>query len=204
MTKQSHADIIKEICKKIENPNNPRLAAAKNIVNKKYPHNPRKKNKRNNYQNLLKKTKIFRKDGFIDRYSGEKLIYPPVLKILSVLMEKEFPYQKNWKMSETHIAWWELIPTVDHVEPVARGGKDEKENWVCTSQLRNSAKSNWKLEELGWEMKKKGDLKKWDGMMGWFMEYMKKAPPERICNDKYIKKWHKAAKTVMEEGKKKD
>ena len=40
--------------------------------------------------------------------------------------------------------------------------------------------------------------------MGWFMEYMKKAPPERICNDKYIKKWHKAAKTVMEEGKKKD
>ena len=203
MTKQSHANIIKEICKKIENPNNPRLAAAKDIVKKKYPHNPRKKNERNNYQNLLKKTEIFRRDGFIDRYSGEKLIYPPVLKILSVLMEKEFPYQKNWKMSETHIAWWELIPTVDHVDPVARGGEDEKENWVCTSQLRNSAKSNWKLEELGWEMKKKGDLKKWDGMMGWFMEYMKKAPSE-ICNDKYIKKWHKAAKTVMEEGKKKD
>ena len=201
MTKQSHADIIKEICKKIENPN--KIPAAKDIVKKKYPHNPRKKNERNNYQKLLKKTEIFRRDGFIDRYSGEKLIYPPVLKILSVLMEKEFPYQKNWKMSETHIAWWELIPTVDHVEPVARGGEDEKENWVCTSQLRNSAKSNWKLEELGWERKKKGDLKKWDGMMGWFMEYMKNAPPE-ICNDKYIKKWHKADKTVMEEGKKKD
>ena len=201
MTKQSHVDIIKEICKKIEDRD---VQAAKDIVKKKYPHNPRKKNERNNYQNLLKKTEIFRRDGFIDRYSGEKLIYPPVLKILSVLMEKEFPYQKNWKMSETHIAWWELIPTVDHVEPVARGGKDEKENWVCTSQLRNSAKSNWKLEDLGWEMKKKGDLKKWDGMMGWFMEYMKKAPPPKICKDKYIKKWHKAAKTVMEEGKKKD
>ena len=36
MTKQSHVDIIKEICKKIENPNNPRLAAAKDIVKKKY------------------------------------------------------------------------------------------------------------------------------------------------------------------------
>ena len=200
MTKQSHVDIIKEICKKIENPNNPRLAAAKDIVKKKYPHNPRKKNERNNYQNLLKKTEIFRRDGFIDRYSGEKLIYPPVLKILSVLMEKEFPYQKNWKMSETHIAWWELIPTVDHVEPVARGGEDEKENWVCTSQLRNSAKSNWKLEELGWERKKKGDLKKWDGMMGWFMEYMKTAPP-KICDDKYITKWHAAANDVIEEEK---
>ena len=52
-------------------------------------------------------------------------------------MKKEFPYQKHWKMSDTHIAWWELIPTVDHVEPVARGGVDEEENWVCTSQLRN-------------------------------------------------------------------
>ena len=201
MTKQSHADIIKEICKKIENPN--KIPAAKDIVKKKYPHNPRKKNERNNYQKLRKKTEIFRRDGFIDRYSGEKLIYPPVLKILSVLMKKEFPYQKHWKMSETHIAWWELIPTVDHVEPVARGGADEEKNWVCTSQLRNSAKSNWKLEELGWKRKKKGDLKKWDGLMGWFMEYMKKAPSE-ICNDKYIKKWHKAAKTIMEEGKKKD
>ena len=200
MTKQSHADIIKEICKKIENPNNPRLAAAKDIVKKKYPHNPRKKNERNNYQNLLKKTEIFRRDGFIDQYSGEKLIYPPVLKILSVLMKKAFPYQKHWKMSETHIAWWELIPTVDHVDPVARGGADKEENWVCTSQLRNSAKSNWKLEELGWEMKKKGDLKKWDGLMGWFMEYMKTAPKE-ICDDKYITKWHNAAKKVMEEEK---
>ena len=203
MTKQSHADIIKEICKKIENHNNPRLAAAKDIVKKKYPHNPRKKNERNNYQNLLKKTEIFRRDGFIDRYSGEKLIYPPVLKILSVLMEKEFPYQKNWKMSETHIAWWELIPTVDHVEPVARGGEDEKENWVCTSQLRNSAKSNWKLEDLGWEKKKKGDLKKWDGMMGWFMDYMKTAP-KKIRDDKYITKWHNAAKKVLKEEKEKD
>ena len=23
-------------------------------------------------------------------------------------------------MSETHLTWWELIPTVDHVEPVAQ------------------------------------------------------------------------------------
>ena len=199
MRKQSHADIIKEVCKKITDLD---VSVAKEIINKKYPHEELKNAGRQ--YNEKRKTKIFRRDGFIDRYSGEKLIYPPVLKILSVLMKKEFPYQKHWKMSDTHIAWWELIPTVDHVEPVARGGADKEKNWVCTSQLRNSAKSNWKLEELGWERKKKGDLKKWDGMMGWFMEYMKNAPPKKIRDDKYIKKWHKAAKTVMEEGKKKD
>tara|TARA_Y100001936_G_scaffold121045_1_gene118400 strand:+ start:233 stop:823 length:591 start_codon:yes stop_codon:yes gene_type:complete len=195
MTKQSHADIIKEICKKIDRD----VQAAKDIVNKKYPHEKLKKDGRQ--YNEKQKTKIFRRDGFIDQYSGEKLIYPPVLKILSVLLERDFPYQKHWKMSETHIAWWELIPTVDHVEPVARGGEDKEWNWVCTSQLRNSAKSNWKLEELGWKRKKEiVDLKKWDGMMGWFMEYMKTAP-KKIRDDKYITKWHKAANDVIREEK---
>ena len=192
INKQSHADIIEEICKKIDDDDD--HAKAKEIVKRKYPHKELKKKGRQCRE--FDKTKVFRRDGFIDQYSGEKLIYPPVLKILSVLMKKEFPYQKHWKMSNTHIAWWELIPTVDHVEPVARGGADEEENWVCTSQLRNSAKSNWKLEELGWERKEKGDLEKWDGMMGWFMEYMKSANDE-IKADKYIAKWHKAAKRAM-------
>jgi len=107
-------------------------------------------------------------------------------------MEKEFPYHKHWKMADTHIAWWELIPTIDHIEPIARGGLDNEENWVCTSQLRNSAKSNWTLEELGWKKHNKGDPKKWDGLIGWFMEYMENAP-KKIKDDPYIKKWYKAA-----------
>ncbi|MBK50018.1 MAG: HNH endonuclease, partial [Chloroflexi bacterium] len=36
---------------------------------------------------------------------------------------------------------------------------------------------------------------KWDGMMGWFMEYMKTAP-KKIRDDKYITKWPKAAGKV--------
>jgi len=198
MRKQSHADIIKEVCKKITDLD---VSVAKEIINKKYPHEELK-NAGRQYNEFIK-TKIFRRDGFIDQYSGEKLIYPPVLKIISILMKKEFPYHKHWKMSNTHIAWWELIPTVDHVVPVARGGADAEENWVSTSQLRNSAKSNWKLEELGWKRKQKGNLEKWDGMMGWFMDYMKTAP-KKICNDKYVTKWHNAAKKVLKEEKEKD
>ena len=34
------------------------------------------------------KTKVFRRDGFIDRYSGKKLVYQPVLRILSDSNEK--------------------------------------------------------------------------------------------------------------------
>ena len=40
--------------------------------------------------------------------------------------------------------------TIDHVIPVARGGADDESNVVTTSMLRNSAKSNWLLDEVGW------------------------------------------------------
>ena len=184
---QPHAEIIKEICEKIECD---KILDAKNILKNKWEHKKLKNNGRQYTVN--QKTQIFWRDGFIDRYSGEKLVYPPVLKVLSMKMEEEFPYHKHWKMADTHIAWWELIPTIDHVEPIARGGLDNEENWVCTSQLRNSAKSNWTLEELGWKKYNKGDPKKWDGLIGWFMEYMENAPKE-IKDDPYIKKWYKAA-----------
>lgn len=51
-------------------------------------------------------------------------------------------------MSECHIVYWELFPTIDHIVPVARGGRNSEENWVSTSMLRNSAKFNGTLEEL--------------------------------------------------------
>jgi 5-methylcytosine-specific restriction endonuclease McrA len=180
-------DAIKSACQKISDG---RLDSAKKIINEEYPFTSLK-NKGRQYTEV-KKTEVFIRDGFIDRYSGDKLVYPPVLKILSKLMPHEFPYQKHWKMSNTHIAWWELIPTIDHQIPVSRGGEDKKENWVCTSQLRNSAKSNWTLEELGWELHDSGDNKNWDGMMSWFMDYVSKNK-HVLKDDPYIKKWYKAA-----------
>ncbi|MFF0818704.1 HNH endonuclease [Rhodococcus sp. NPDC003318] len=52
-------------------------------------------------------------------------------------------------MSQTHFAYWELFPTIDHIVPVTRGGADDESNWVTTSMLRNSAKAHWTLDELG-------------------------------------------------------
>jgi len=134
---------------------------------------------------------IFIRDGFVDRYSGSKLIFPPVLRILSIQLPREFPFHKNWKMSETHPAYWELYPTLDHIIPVARGGQDNKNNLVCTSMLRNSAKSNWTLEELGWHIYPAGDLEEWDGLLSWFISFAKENPS--ILEDKYIYGWHKVA-----------
>lgn len=134
---------------------------------------------------------VFLRDGFIDRYSGTHLVFPGTLRLIHRLLPSEFPFHTNWKMSETHMAFWELFPTIDHVVPVARGGQDTFENWVATSQLRNSAKSNWLLEELGWTLLPAGNISHWDGLASWFIEYVNNHPEHH--SDSYISTWYKAA-----------
>jgi len=138
--------------------------------------------------------RIFLRDGFVDRYSGNRLVFPPVLRALSLALPKEFPYHKNWKMNETHPAYWELFPTLDHVNPVARGGRNDNDNIVSTSMLRNAAKAYWTLEELGWSLHQPGDLGQWDGMLAWFLNYADQN--KRILGNGYIKRWYLAAKSV--------
>ena len=99
-------------------------------------------------------------------------------------------------MSECHFGYWQLLPTIDHIIPVSRGGTDDESNWVCTSQMRNSAKSNWLLRELGWQLHSSGDLSDWDGLTGWFMAYA--AKNVAILDDGYIRSWHKAASKAMQ------
>jgi len=185
MTTTSKTKVIESACDAIGAGN---IAAAKKIIANGYPftrlHNAGRK------YSEKQKIRIFLRDGFIDRYSGVRLILPPILRLLSLLMPEEFPFHKNWKMSECHIGYWQLLPTIDHVIPVSRGGKDEESNMVCTSQLRNSAKANWLLEELGWKIHKPGNLNEWDGLMRWFMEY---AENERnSLEDGYIRLWYRA------------
>ena len=61
---------------------------------------------------------VFVRDGFIDRYSGAHLLFPGTIRLVSRLLPSEFPFHSKWKMSETHMIYWELSPTIDHVVPV--------------------------------------------------------------------------------------
>lgn len=155
-----------------------------------------------NYENVQKraytdkeKMKIFMRDGFIDRYSGDKLVIPGILKVLSIYYPKDFPYQAHWKMNETHIAYWELVPTIDHIVPIATGGNDEEENWITTSMLHNSIKSNWSLEQIGWSVQKPGNIREWDGLTNVFIKLVEK--DTELLKDNYIKKWYSLAKLFV-------
>lgn len=135
------------------------------------------------------KMEQFKKDGFIDRYSGQKLVNPGILKVLSYYLPEDFPYHPHWKMEACHNAYWEFVPTVDHIYPVALGGADSEENWATTSMLHNSIKSNWTLEQLQWKLYDAGKFEDWDGLTGLFVELVEQN--EELLKDSYIKRWYK-------------
>lgn len=167
---------------------------AKNLLQSQYP--PALQKRRRRSYSPLTCLDIFVRDGFIDRYSGDKLLFPGALRILSLEFPNDFPYHAHWKMDKTHIAYWELHPTVDHIVPVARGGTDDRTNLVTTSQLRNSAKGHWTLEELGWVLHAPGDIAEWDGLLGQSLEYVQEKP--RLLDDNLLHKWHEAAVRLRE------
>ena len=144
---------------------------------------------------VKQKLRLFIRDGFIDRYSGDRLLNPGFLRVLSDLFPEEFPYQTNWKQTECHQEWWMRYPTVDHLVPIARGGKNEQDNWMTTSMLHNQAKLNWTLEELGWNLHEPGDMKEWDGMSSAFLSIVDSRP--MLLEHKYIAEWYKASKQLL-------
>jgi hypothetical protein len=122
------------------------------------------------------------------------LIFPGTLLAISLLLPSEFPYQKHWRQSETHPAFWELYPTIDHVIPLARGGSDQEVNVVTTSMVRNAAKANWLLRELGWREELAAPIGNWDGLLSWFLIASQQFPILR--EDPGLKNWHKAARNA--------
>ncbi|WP_307718294.1 HNH endonuclease [Rhodococcus zopfii] len=168
------------------------LEAGGEILRAEYPFAPPVKNSRNYTERQC--LRVFYRDGFLDRYSGTRLVHPGALRTLAILLPEDFPFHTNWQMSRTHSAFWELCPTIDHQVLVARGGEDVESNWVSTSMLRNSAKAHWTLEELGWSLYPSGDHIQWDGLSGWFVDYLTGHP--ELMAEQYLATWFRATVEV--------
>jgi hypothetical protein len=144
------------------------------ILQERYPFVPLVKTRGPNLVRRMLMLKVFSRDGFIDRYSGARLVCGAALRLISKRLPQQFPFQSNWRTDSCHFAFWELVPTLDHILPVSRGGLDDESNWVTTSMLRNSAKANFTLDELGWPLYPPGDMKDWDGLLGWFVDLVRR------------------------------
>ena len=166
----SNSEIIRQACLSLNGDDE----RAKAIIANEYPFKPIVAQRRG--LSAIETLEIFIRDGFVDRYFGTRMVYPPVLRVLSYKFPDQFPYHPNWKMDSCHIAYWELVPTLDHVVPIAQGGANTQENIVCTSMLHNSVKSNFMLDQIGWEIKPCGDFNEWDGMLHWYVSYLDDHP----------------------------
>lgn len=127
-------------------------------------------------------------DGFVDRYFGVQLVCPSALYALSKYIPNAFPCGEN--RATTHQAFWDLFPSLDHLDPVSLGGADNPRNWVTTSMSLNLKKSNLSLDELGWSLQTPDETSTWDGMMGWYQSLSNN--DSNLGNILYNKAWHQA------------
>ena len=183
------AEILAKVCQLLREQNAAQAAA---LARTEYPFVPVESPRRRYSE--TRSHRIFLRDGYVDRYSGQRLVCPGALRLLGCLLPSEFPAHPNWKMSASHPMYWELFPTLDHVVPIARGGTDTDSNCVTTSMLRNQAKSSWLLEELGWKLHPADTTGSWDGLVSWFRElYARTAAAQDIP---YLRRWYAATKGV--------
>ena len=175
-----------------------KIDEARLTIQNEYPHKYIESEKRS--YTIKEKMEQFLRDGFIDRYTGERLINPGILKVVTHYFPEDFPFDSHWKMTKTHIAYWDLIPTIDHIVPIAKGGLDNPSNWATTSMKNNSIKSNYSLDEINWELHPVGSLSEWDGLTKLFVELVDKN--NYLLQDSYIKSWYKISKNVCVPSKK--
>ena len=82
------AEVLRQVAILLHNKN---FVLAEKMVNEKYPFTPIESSGRN-YTVEQMVTQFFN-DGFIDRYSGKRLVNPGILRIMSEMLPEAFPYQ---------------------------------------------------------------------------------------------------------------
>jgi HNH endonuclease len=115
------------------------------------------------------KLEILRRDSFTCQYCGIKTVFLPVLRALSSTFPDRFPRDDGWTAQGTHPAYSLLSATFDHVLPLARGGTSDPENLVTSCWPCNSGKSDYTLEEMGFELLSASGSD-WDGLTGVYPE----------------------------------
>jgi hypothetical protein len=141
------------------------------------------------------KMRVFARDGFLDRFSGQPLIFPAVLRLLSREFPQDFPFHQYWRQGEVHAAYYELGACAAMLLPSVRGGAWEDGNLVTTTMPYLLARSDKTVDEAGWRLTREGFVDEWDGMSTWYLEYVDQNRELRNVN--FFNLWYNAAKKVL-------
>ena len=139
-----------------------------------------------------KQAEMFLRDNFTCRYCGTKAIFKGALRMISESLPQSFPFHPNWKVSESHMSYWWLTSSVDHLVPVARGGSNKLDNLVTACYRCNDMKPQWLTEEIGWELLEPSQ-EEWDGLVHVFRELMHRRLQQdtAIVQENALREWLK-------------
>lgn len=182
------------------------------IIQKNYPFDPNTKPRevrsrgsqpRDGYSEVtscwveghIAKMRVFSRDGFENRLTGELLIFPAVLRLLSREMPREFPFQQYLRPEATHIAYHDLGACTVPLVPLSRGGRSEETNLITTTMPYILARTDQTVEEAGWRLTREGFVDEWDGMSTWYVEYVNDHQELREVN--FFNLWFNAARSVL-------
>jgi hypothetical protein len=119
------------------------------------------------------RVKTFIRDGFIDRLSGARLVFPGALRLMSVLTPDAFPYHSNWRAGVSHPAYWRIFP-------ILRRHRGE----LITTSISSVAGDRAELHAPG-------DIKEWDGLLGRFVRHVE-CDFAALRESKALKSWFDA------------
>jgi hypothetical protein len=120
---------------------------------------------------------MFMRDRYVCRYCGTRVIDLRVMEALSRASHPYgpiFPRSKQWRMGETHPAFWWQSGSNDHIVSRSRGGEaNDLENLVTACWPCQQRKSHYTLAELGWKLRPirpgapavESNATEWDGLV---------------------------------------
>ena len=138
--------------------------------------------------------KIYARDHYQCRYCGERVVLIAVMRLVSRLYPRQFPYHPNWKADSTHPAFVSRSATLDHVKPIAGGGDPvAPDNLVTACWNCNRRKGDLDLEEIGWSLAEPRD-KDWSGLTELFLPLWEAAGRPLLSEDESA--WMRAVRTA--------
>ena len=109
--------------------------------------------------------KVFSRDRWYCRYCGDSVFFSPILKVLEKISPGHGYYHPNGKSSEMIPLFANKFASVDHINPVSKGGENNLDNYV-TSCWECNLKYGNKTQEEGKPIPNPINTldDKWDGL----------------------------------------
>jgi len=98
------------------------------------------------------------------------------MDLLGELYPDLFPFHPNWKGGVTHPAVIARSTIIDHVVPGAMGGsRRDPDNLVTACWPCNAIKSDYELDQLGWQLQPITTDDGWDGLTSYYRALWERA-----------------------------